>query len=503
MTPVRRTIAARLGTTPRVGVVLVQHEANSFAHQPTTLDSFTILDGADADIRLAGANSEFAGACAEIRSLGGTAVPLLYAHALPSGPLEHDTYELLRASVVHAVVNAGAIDALVLCLHGAMSSSALAQGDLGILIAVRKHLGRDVPIAVTLDLHANATESLCNLAQVTTGYRTNPHVDLAETGRRAVRLLAAVMAGYLRPTTAVATCPAIFPDESLRIPGGILDDVIAAAWAEAGTAIVDISIFPTQPWLDAPGIGFTSVVLADDDPISARQLAKRIARQVWDRREQFGIDRLLSPNDALAAAEGADVRPFLITEAADAPTAGATGDGTAMLEALVQSPSDRTALITIVDPVTVAACHDVPVGTPVSLSVGAAIDPRWSEPVPIAGEVVRLGDGQYVLEGAGYTGMTATMGRFAVIAHRRLRVLVTELPAWSADPATWRHAGLDPYDVDVLCVRSCTDYRANFPAAAATAVVVDAPGAATPRLDRLRFRHAAVVPYPIDPRATY
>ena len=174
-----------------------------------------------------------------------------------------------------------------------------------------------------------------------------------------------------------------------------------------------------------------------------------------------------------------------------------------MLEALVGWRSDRTALITIVDPTAVAACHDVNVGTTVSLSVGAAIDARWSEPVPIVGEVVLLGEGQYALEGAGYTGMTATMGRFAVVAHRRLRVLVTELPAWSADPATWRHAGLDPYDVDVLCVRSCTDYRANFPAAAATAVVVDAPGAATPRLDRLRFRHADVVPYPIDPRATY
>ena len=503
MTPARATITARPGAAPRVGVLLVQHEANSFALRPTALDSFTILDGPDADHRLAGANSEFAGACAEIRARGGTAVPLLYAHALPSGPLEHDAYEQLRTAAVQALADAGDLDAVVLCLHGAMSSPAVPHGDLGVLTAVREHLGHEVPIAVTLDLHANATAALCDLAQVITGYRTNPHVDLAETGRRAVRLLAAVVAGDLRPTTAVATCPAIFPDESLRVPGGILDDVIAAAWAEAGPAIADISIFPTQPWLDAPGIGFTSVVVADDDPVSALHLAETITHHVWDRREQFVVGRLLTPGRALAAAEAGDARPFLITEAADAPTAGATGDGTAMLEALVGWRSDRTALITIVDPTAVAACHDVNVGTTVSLSVGAAIDARWSEPVPIVGEVVLLGEGQYALEGAGYTGMTATMGRFAVVAHRRLRVLVTELPAWSADPATWRHAGLDPYDVDVLCVRSCTDYRANFPAAAATAVVVDAPGAATPRLDRLRFRHADVVPYPIDPRATY
>jgi microcystin degradation protein MlrC len=81
--------------------------------------------------------------------------------------------------------------------------------------------------------------------------------------------------------------------------------------------------------------------------------------------------------------------------------------------------------------------------------------------------------------------------------------LVTELPAWSADPATWRHAGFDPYDVDVLILRSCTDYIANFPSSASTAVVADVPGAATPRLSRLTYERCRTLPFPIDPTATY
>jgi microcystin degradation protein MlrC len=77
-----------------------------------------------------------------------------------------------------------------------------------------------------------------------------------------------------------------------------------------------------------------------------------------------------------------------------------------------------------------------------------------------------------------------------------LRLLVTELPSWSADPATWRHAGLEPNDADVLIVRSCTDYIANFPASASTAQVADIDGACTPRLSRLKFSLADPAPWP-------
>lgn len=121
----------------------------------------------------------------------------------------------------------------------------------------------------------------------------------------------------------------------------------------------------------------------------------------------------------------------------------------------------------------------------------------------LTAEVATLGDGDYTLTGVGYTGMHATMGRFAVVRHGRLRLLITELPAWSADPGTWRHAGLDPDDVDLLVVRSCTDYIANFPASAPTAVIADVPGPTTSHLARLRFERPAVTPFPIDPHARF
>jgi microcystin degradation protein MlrC len=501
-TPIARAVLdARFTRNERVGVLLVQHEANSFASRTTSIDAFTMRFGADAADSLAGANNEFAGAIEAISGRGGIAVPLLAAHAMPSGPLDAVAYEQLRDIAVRSIGTG--LDALVVSLHGALSSVDTPDGDRALLAAIRDAVGPDMPIALALDLHGNATTSLCALAQVTTGYRTNPHTDLAETGRRAAAMLAAVVSGTVRPVTAVETCPAIFPDESLRIPGGVLADILQRARAAAPDSVIDISVFPTQPWLDAPGIGFTAVAVAHDDAAAAGQTVSSIARQVWDRRSEFVVDRLLAPQAALDAARASDVRPFVIAEAADAPTAGASGDGTGMLAALLDGTPDRSALITIVDERAVAVCHTSGNGAEVSLLVGATVDPRWSEPVELAGVVERIGSGEYTLTGAGYTGLTATMGRYAVVRRGRQRVLITELPAWSSDPGTWRHAGLDPFDVDVLCVRSCTDYRANFPASAPSAVVADVPGAAASRLDRLRFERCDIVPYPVDGDAAY
>ena len=91
------------------------------------------------------------------------------------------------------------------------------------------------------------------------------------------------------------------------------------------------------------------------------------------------------------------------------------------------------------------------------------------------------------------------MGEWAVLTTGRHHLLISSRPAITADPATWRHAGLDPDRTDVLVVRSCSDYRANFPSAAPEAITLDLLGASAPRLEYLRFENAPRPLYPLDP----
>ena len=408
---------------------------------------FTILTGPEADVRLAGANSEFAGACEELRRRGATVVPLLYAHAMPSGPLDDASFSRLRDLVIAALRDTDVIDGLIVCLHGALSSTAEPSGDMRLLQAIRDEVGDHTPIALSLDLHANATAELVELAQVVTGYRTNPHVDQAETGRRAAALLCAVMSGDLVPTVAVATCPAIFPDESLRIPAGILGEVLDEARATASRSIVDVSVFPTQPWLDAPGIGFTTVVVAHDDHRAAHELAHAITR------DGLGPPARVRGGAAACARRGAGssigerraaVHHHRVGRRADcrgdrrrsgdAPRARPAGDRT-------ERCWRRSSILLRCRPATKR------VSEPRCRYASAARStPGGAAPVRVDAEVVRVGDGDYPLTGVGYTGITVSMGRFAVVRRGSMQLLLTELPAWSADPGTWRHAGLDPYD---------------------------------------------------------
>jgi microcystin degradation protein MlrC len=135
----------------------------------------------------------------------------------------------------------------------------------------------------------------------------------------------------------------------------------------------------------------------------------------------------------------------------------------------------------------------------VTTAVGASLDGRWARPVPVEGRVVRVGADPVVLEGQSMTGQQVSMGRWAVLdTGGGLIVLVTERPAPGFDPAAYRTAGLDPAEADAVVVRSATMYRAGYRGRYAEALVLDLPGASTPRLDYLDFRRAPRPLYPLD-----
>ena len=68
-----------------------------------------------------------------------------------------------------------------------------------------------MPIAVTLDFHGNLSEDMVRGADLLHGYKTYPHVDMAERGMEATARLLEVIAGRIRPTAALRTPPLLPP----------------------------------------------------------------------------------------------------------------------------------------------------------------------------------------------------------------------------------------------------------------------------------------------------
>src|SRR5258705_11687383 len=95
--------------------------------------------------------------------------------------------------IVDGIKAAGSIDAVYLDLHGAMVTEHLDDGDGEILKGVRKVIVKDMPLVVSLDLHANVTPQMVEQADALIAYRTYPHVDMADTGRTAATHLALLL----------------------------------------------------------------------------------------------------------------------------------------------------------------------------------------------------------------------------------------------------------------------------------------------------------------------
>jgi microcystin degradation protein MlrC len=383
-----------------------------------------------------------------------------------------------------------------------MSAVGVDAGDAHLAAVARAAVGPDVPIGMSLDLHANVTQALVDSADLITGFRTHPHVDFAETGARAARLLMQTVAGELAPTTVLAKRPLLIPAETSTTLSGPMAELRALADdCEQGT-VVDASLFPVQPWLDIDDLGFAAVVTANGDRAAAERVAERIADRAWELRDRFDVS-LLSPQDAIAEARRRDTRPVMMSESGDSPNAGTPGDSPAMVRALMAHGEDLVAFTALRDPAAVAVCTDAGVGATVRLELGAGIERRWHEPVAFEGEVVALRDEPIKMDGPVFTGMELSSGRMAAIRRGKLSVIVTEIGPYVFAPAAFRALGLEPEDADVIVVRSACIFRAAFAEITnGDPIFLDIVGASTPQFKRLEWRRVPRPLYPLDEMAT-
>ncbi len=478
----------------RVAVASIIQETNTFSSCASSLDDFAAQGlwlGAEADERSRGSNTEIAGAIARLGEAEVEVVPIVRAWAMSGGILGAEAMAELERLLVVGLADSGPLDAVVLCLHGALVAQDAPSADARLTAAARDVVG-PVPIVVTHDLHANVTPAIVRAATAVVGFHTYPHVDQATTGRRAADLVLAALDGGLPGLgTILVKRPMLVPAETQALADEPMAGIRRLADALTHGSVLDISLFPVQPWLDVPHLGFGVTVTYTGDEEVARAAAEAVADAAWNARDAFRLD-LVGLDEAVAGLGPAGPGgPAILVHSADSPTAGATADDATVIGALLAAGRSLRAIATVVDAPAVARCTDAGIGAEVDLVVGATLDDRWSRPVAVSGVVRRLGDTPVVLTGESMTGQEIALGRWATVeAGSGLTVLLTERPAPTFDPQGFRHAGLEPADVDVVVVRSATMFRAGFRGIHTSATVLDLPGASTPAFSRLDFVHA-------------
>ena len=136
--------------------------------------------------------------------------PVIWAGASASAHVTTDAFERIGGEIIDAV-RQGGFDAIYLDLHGAMVTEHLDDGEGEILERVRQIVGDRMPVVVSLDLHANVTARMFRHASALVAYRTYPHVDMAETGERAARILERLVSEGRPLQRAVRRVPFLIP----------------------------------------------------------------------------------------------------------------------------------------------------------------------------------------------------------------------------------------------------------------------------------------------------
>lgn len=484
----------------RVLVVGCEQEISSFNPLPSQYSDFSILRGAPLFDAHATADSCIRG----VLDVLGTRkdmelVPAYGASACSAGPLSAEGFNRIRDELLAAVAgNARGLTAVYASLHGAMGALNEADPEGALLEGIREIVGPHVPIVISLDLHGLLTGRMLRNCDAITVFHTYPHNDFTSTGHRAARLLARILDDGARPVMARVFMPALVRGPELLTASGIYGRIIdrAKAMEEEGEAL-SAAVLIGNPFTDAPELGSQSLVVTDADPAKARQLAAELADLFWRHHQRMVAD--LDEPDAAIADAMARPGPLTFTDAADAPSSGASGDSNVILAKLVAAGYRDQALIPIVDAPAAKRAHEAGIGARLSLSLGGTIDAERFPPIEIEVEIERLGDGEFIYE---VSGLPAQAGPTAVLRHNGIRIIVLSRAVFLMDRAVFLAHGLDPEKAHIVAVKSpgavqryFTFTRKNY--------VLDIPGSTSANLKSLGHKVCPRPIFPLDPDVSF
>jgi microcystin degradation protein MlrC len=476
-----------------------QHETNTFAPFDTDYAAFEMADGWPELVEgpelidaVAGINMPIEGFIQSVRSEA-RLVPTLWTSAEPGGYVTADAFEHIAARLCARIAAAGAVDGVYLDLHGAMVTREHHDAEGEILSRVRALIGPSVPLVASLDFHANVSSRMVECADALTIYRTYPHVDMAETGARAARVLLQLAGGaasfkafaqgdYLVPLHLGATD--FEPNRGLfRRLLDLAPTVLCA----------DIALgFPPS---DVPDAG-PSVVAYAATPARARSVVEALARELAAIEARYA-NNVVSPDIGIARAlANTSGRPVILADTQDNSGAGGTADSAAAIIDLIRHRARGAVVAIMTDPEFAARAHECGVGGTFEATLGGKLG-RSGHTFPSLNarfRVLELGNGQFVCTGPVSRGARMNLGPMALVALRdangaEVNIVVSSVRSQPLDQAMLRHVGVEPAAQRVLVLKSSVHFRADFDPLAAETLVVEWPGSNPSDPARCSYRH--------------
>jgi len=487
-------------------VAMMQHETNTFSPLPTKLRAFasgvgleTPPSGQQAIDIYGDADFAFAGLLDIAREHGADIDVPITAYAEPSGKVCDRAFNRIADSICEAV-DAGC-DLVLLDLHGAMVTENYDDGEGELLRRIRS-IAPAVPIAVALDFHTNLTETMVSNCTVIDGYRTYPHIDMRDTGRRAASSLFDILQRGIKTKMSWRSLPMMThmlrQTPSQQPMKDLMDDVIAAADTDQ---LLNVSIFGGFPLADIPHVSFSVLAVEEEVGQAGKPLVDDICMRAWDRRSEF----VFEPEElvhSIRRAKDLKQYPVVIADHGDNSGAGGSADDMTVFSEMLDQGLDGIVAGPIWDPVVVRQLVKAGEGALVEIEIGGkthvdAIN-QVGKSLFCRAIVENITDGFFTIEGPMQTGLRVNLGQSVLLDSGPAKILVTEERWEPYDPGCFTQAGVDVKTAKYILIKSRQHFRATFESFASHIVLAAGPGVCSSDYDSFKFEQLQRPIYPLD-----
>jgi microcystin degradation protein MlrC len=480
------------------------HETNTFSVQQTDMALWRRRDfHRDNEIPVAfrGTRSALGATFEAADKYGWILVHPVSANANPSGIVTDDAFNEIGRMILDAAEHQGPIDGVLLHLHGAMVVDSHEDGEGELLARLRQKLGPEVPVVVTLDLHANVTQAMADNASALIAFRTYPHVDMYERAWQGAQLLERAMAGEVRPRTVIARRPMLYGLDRGRHQAGPMAELIARGEAlEAAGEALAVSICAGFSRSNIRDVGPSVTVTVDGNTPGGQAIAESFMDHAWATRD-YQSYTLLSVADAVARArEGKPGdKPLVVADYTDNPGGGGYGDATAFLRGLIEAGVESVAFHAICDPGSVEAGMRAGIG-PATLTLGGKTDPALGGgPLTLTGEVTHLSNGRFIAYGPMGGGVERDYGPSMVFRVGGIDIILITNNGQAVDLGQFTSLGLDPTHYSTVAVKSMQHFRAAFAPIAREVILVDTGALCSETYTPELFDKVRRPVWPLDP----
>ena len=378
----------------KLALIEIHHETNSFSTVATELRNFESLAlYYDEEVNIGAAKHKLQanGFKKAIKRFGKDKVefaPIIAAWSHSGGKVTAEVFHSFRSHILTRL-RENQVDGIYFSAHGAMGVEDIHDPEGDLLADMRDVVGDEIPIGVSCDLHANITDKLVAHATFINAYRTNPHRDHSRVGFKSGELLIKTVFGEVKPTMAFQKLP-------LLKGGGMNIDFLkpmrkvfrAMNKMERHSKVLSVSNFMVHIWIDAPEVGWSCVVVTDNDPKLARNLCDQLSEMNWEVKD-YPHAKPYTPKEALLKINSTRWRTWLgtsiISDLSDLVAAGAPGENTHILQALMKERTTLRSYIPLCDEETVKGLNQSQLKQQVNDEVGIKLEKIYNQRVALSG----------------------------------------------------------------------------------------------------------------------